>query len=84
MGYKIGSILPTYQNKKILVVILQVRNEPTSGQNGSKGTHSSPLCTTTSKLQLKYGTTMTQNHQKSSLMEVLQLWNYRNHIHPDW
>ena len=31
----------------------------TSGQKGSKGRHGSPLHTTTSKLQLKYRTTIT-------------------------
>ena len=37
-----------------------------SGQDGGVGRHGLPLCTTTSKLQLKYRTTSTQNHQKSS------------------
>ena len=37
-----------------------------SNQDVSVGKHSMPLCTTTSKLQLNYRTTMTQNCQKSS------------------
>ena len=37
----------------------------TSSQDGSVSRHGSPLCTTTSELQLKYGTTTTtQNWQK--------------------
>ena len=35
----------------------------TSSQDGSTGGLESPLYTTTSKLQLKYKTTITQNHQ---------------------
>ena len=54
-----------------------------SGQDGSIGKYGSPPCKTTSKLQLNYGTTITQNHQKLSWMEVWQPWNWRNHIHPD-
>ena len=39
-------------------------NKRASGQDGTIGKHGSPLLTTTSKLQLKYRTTITQNHQK--------------------
>ena len=35
-------------------------------QDGSLGKHGSPPCTTPSKLQLNYRTTITQNWQKSS------------------
>ena len=36
----------------------------TSGQNGGVGKHGLPHRTTTSKLQLKFKTAITQNHQK--------------------
>ena len=39
---------------------------------------------TTSKLKLKYRTAITQNHEESRWMEVWQLWDWRNHVHPDW
>ena len=52
--------------------------------DSNKGKHSSSLCTTTSKLQLKYRRTITREHEKWSWMEVWQLRNWRNHIHPDW
>ena len=42
--------------------------EGSSVLRGGTGRHGSPLCTTTSKLQLKYRTTITQNHQKSRLI----------------
>ena len=38
----------------------------TSGQDGGMGKHGLPCCTTTSKLQLKYRTTITQECQKLS------------------
>ena len=38
----------------------------TSGQDGGIGRYGLPPHTTTSKLQLNYKTTITQNHQKSS------------------
>ena len=37
-----------------------------SGQDDDIGRHGSPLCTTTSKLQLKHRTTITQECQKLS------------------
>ena len=40
------------------------------------GRHGSPLHTTTSKLQLKYRTTITQEHQRWNWMEVWQLQNW--------
>ena len=49
----------------------------TSSQNGSIGRYGSPPATTTSKLQLKNRTTITQNHQKSSWVEVWQLQNLK-------
>ena len=54
------------------------------GQDRGIGRCCSPLCTTTSKLHLKYRTTITQNCQKSSWVEVWQLRSWRNYIHPDW
>ena len=38
----------------------------TSGQDGGVGRNGSPLRTTTTKLQLKYRTTIAQNHHKLS------------------
>ena len=46
----------------------------TSSQDGGVGRHGSPRYTTT-KLQLRYRTTISQNQQKSSWMEVWQLQN---------
>ena len=46
----------------------------TPSQDGGAGRHGSPLHTTTSKLQLKYRTFITQNCQKLSWKEVWQLW----------
>ena len=45
------------------------------GQDGSVGRHGSPLHITTSKLQLKYKTTITQNHHEYGWMKVGQLQN---------
>ena len=56
----------------------------TSGQYSGIGKHGLSPRTTTSKLQLNHRTTITQNHLKYSWMEVWQLQNQRNHIHPDW
>ena len=42
-----------------------------SDQDGDIGRYGSPLHTTTSKLKLKYRTTITQNRQKLSRMKVL-------------
>ena len=42
------------------------KHNETSGQGSGIGKHSSPPYTTTSKLQLKYRKTITQNHQKSN------------------
>ena len=44
--------------------------ERTSGQHGCAGCRGSPLRMTTSKLQLKYRTIITQECQKSSLMKI--------------
>ena len=52
-----------------------------SSQEGSVGRHGLPLRTTTSKLQLKYWTRITQKHQKSSWMEV---WQPQNQIEWKW
>ena len=38
-------------------------NFKTSGKGSDVGRQGSPLCTTTSKVQLKYRPTITQNHQ---------------------
>ena len=43
----------------------------TSGQDGGVGRHGLPPCISTSKLQLKYKTTITPNHQKSNWIKVL-------------
>ena len=43
----------------------------TSGQNGSKGRHGSPIGTTTSKLQLKYRTIITAINRVE--------WKFDNH-----
>ena len=47
--------------------------ERTSGQDGGVGKHGLSLRTTTSKLQLKYRTTIAQKCQKTSWVEVQQL-----------
>ena len=52
-----------YWNNKIFL--------ETSSQDGCIGKHSSPPYTTTAKLQLKFRTTITQNHQKLRQIEVL-------------
>ena len=59
-------------NKKLFILGLVIE---TSSQDGSGSRHVLPLCTTASKLHLKYRATITQNHQKSSWTEVWQLWN---------
>ena len=51
--------------KSIFVNTLQKRVE-----DDGTGKHGSHPLTTTSKLQLTYRTTITQNHQKSNLKEV--------------
>ena len=43
----------------------EVQIMKTSGQDGGIGKHGSPPLTTTSKLQVNYRTTITQNWQKS-------------------
>ena len=48
------------------------KHRDTSGQDGGFSRHSSPFHTTTSKLQLKYRTTITQNHQQVE-------WNSENY-----
>lgn len=45
--------------------VKDIRREASS-QDGNVGRHGSPLCTTTSKVQLKYKTTITSKHQKLS------------------
>ena len=47
----------------------------TFSQDGSVGRHDLLLHTATSKLQLKYRTTIIQEHKKLSWIEVWQLWN---------
>ena len=55
-----------------------------SSQDGNIGWPGSPLHTTTSNLQLQYRTTISQEDQKSSWMEVWQLWDWSNHTHAGW
>lgn len=45
---------------------IEKQNIETFGQDGGIGRYRSPICTTTSTLQLKYNTTVTQDHQKLS------------------
>ena len=58
--------VPTHIVELSSGISYKIQVEGTSGQEGGIGRHGSPPHTTTSKLQLKYRTTITQNCQKLS------------------
>ena len=74
-----------YQEKwKLTLELLYQKNIKASSEDGFISRYGSPLNIITSKSQLKYRTLITQELQKSSWMEIWQLRNWRNYIHPEW
>ena len=61
------------KNKLFLLLHESMKSSWTSGQDGSIGRHGLPLCTTTMKLQLKHGTTITQNLQLDGILTTTEL-----------
>ena len=73
--YNVHKNMDTHYTQKCIIHSKIRYTLRTSGPDGGVGRHGSPFCTTVSKLQLNYRTTITQNRQKSSWMEVWQLQN---------
>lgn len=79
------------KNLSKYVLTIRKTNMGTSDQGGGIVKHDSPPRTTISKFELSYKTIIIYNHQKLSLMDVLQLWNWKKKSmelekkpHKDW